>query len=317
MPPIVVLGASGFVGRSLVRRLAADDHAVTAVTRSVAAFADGVTSVMAGTLGPHSGWTRTLTGAAAAIHLASAASARGAHDADGWIAAEAETARHVAQEIARARVPQAILLSSILVHGEKTGAMPFQAQLPLAPATLYARGKVRIEQEMTEVLAGSRTRLAILRPPPIYGPEVGHGFRTLMQWVRHAPVLPFRSIRNRRSLLYRENLVDLVSHILRRPNPVRGVYLVRDDEELSTPELVRRLGSELRHRPVLVPCPVALLHGIGGMLRRSEMVERLTRSLQVDDHAMRTELGWSPPHGTDMGLAATCRWFLEQERDRP
>jgi len=317
MQPIVVLGAAGFVGRALVRRLAADGHAVTAVTRGPATFADGVGTVAAGTLGPESSWSRTLNGAAAVIHLASAASARGAQDTDSWIDAEAMTARHVAQEIAHAQVPQAILLSSILVHGESTGPAPFRAEQPLAPATPYARAKTRIEQEMSEVLASSGTALAVLRPPPIYGPGVGHGFRTLMQWVRHAPVLPFRSIRNRRSLLYRESLVDLISHILRRPGPVRGAHLVRDDEELSTPELVRRLGIPLRHQPALVPCPVALLHGIGRMLGRIEMVERLTQSLQIDDQASRAALGWNPPHGTDAGFSETCRWFLEQERDRP
>jgi nucleoside-diphosphate-sugar epimerase len=317
MPPIVVLGAAGFVGRALVRRLTADGHAVIAVTRRPAALGADITVVAAGDLTPQSGWSRTLEGASAVIHLASAPNARSAGaDLEAWIDAEAEIARHVALEIARASVPQAILLSSILVHGESTSDAPFRADFPIAPTQPYARAKARIEHEMREVLDGGATALAVLRPPLIYGPEVGLRFQTLLRLVRRAPVLPFASIRNRRSLLYRENLVDLLSHILSSPVPVPGTYLARDDEDLSTPELVRRLGVPLGHVPILFPCPAALLQVAGHMIGRGEIVDRLTQSLQVDDAASRRALGWSPPHAIDAGLTATCRWFLDQEKGR-
>ena len=318
MPRIVVLGAAGFVGRALVRRLARDGHAVTAVTRGPAALGDGIAVVPAGTLGPQSGWSRTLDGAAAVIHLASAPTARGAGpDAQAWIAAEAATARHVAEEIAQARVPQVILLSSILAHGEHTIDTPFRADQPLAPATPYGRAKAQIEREMSMGLAATETALAILRPPLLYGPEVGYRFRMLMGLVRRAPVLPFASIRNRRGLLFRENLVDLVSHILRCPEPVAGVYLARDEEELSTPELVRRLGAALGHAPLLLPCPPALLRAAGRMIGRGDIIDRLTQSLQLDDSAARRALGWMPPHSVEAGFGATCRWYLDQQQRRP
>ncbi|HUK10596.1 MAG TPA: NAD-dependent epimerase/dehydratase family protein [Stellaceae bacterium] len=315
MPPIVVLGAAGFIGRALVRRLAADGRDVIAVTRRTATFGPGIKVVTSSDLVPSSGWSRTLAGADAAIHLASPPHARSAGtDIEAWITAVAGTARHVAEEIARARVPQAILLSSVLVHGEATAEIPFRADQPLAPATPYARAKVRTEQEMRALLANSDTALAVIRPPLVYGPEAGYRFQLLLRLVLRAAVLPLAGIRNRRSMIYRENLVDLLSHILVRPKPVQGAYLARDDDELSTPELVRRIGARLGHVPALLPCPVPLLRTAGRLLGRSEIVDRLTQSLQVDDRATRLALDWSPPHGVDAGLAETCRWFLAQKK---
>jgi nucleoside-diphosphate-sugar epimerase len=214
-------------------------------------------------------------------------------------------------------VPQAILLSSVLVHGEATAEAPFRADQPLAPASPYAHAKARIEQEMGDVLANSDTALAVIRPPLVYGPEAGERFQTLLRLVQRAAVLPLAAIRNRRSLIFRENLVDLLSHILMKPEPVRGAYLARDDDELSTPELVRRIGAHLGHVPILLPCPIALLQAVGRLLGGGEIVDRLTQSLQIDDRSTRIALDWSPPHGVDAGLAETCRWFLDQRKNRP
>jgi nucleoside-diphosphate-sugar epimerase len=271
--------------------------------------------VIAGDLAAQSDWRRALAGATAAVHLAQASHDRAAgSDVEAWISAEARTARCVAEAIVRARMPQAILLSSVLVHGESTTDAPFRAEQPVDPSTPYARAKVRIEDEMRTVLHEGNTALAVIRPPVIYGPEASPRFRLLLRLVKSAPVLPFGSIRNRRSMLYRENLVDLLSHILKRPSPVSGVYLARDDDELSTPELVRRIGAHVGHVPILAPFPCALLRATGYMIGRGDIVDRLTQSLTLDDRSARLALGWSPPHGTEAGLAETCRWFLNREK---
>jgi nucleoside-diphosphate-sugar epimerase len=315
MRPIVVLGAAGFVGRALVRRLTADGNLVIAVTRRAADLGPAVTTIAAGDLARNSDWSRSLEGAAAVVHLASAANARGAGvRIDEWIEAETEVARHVAIQIARARVPRAILLSSILVHGESTTGAPFRADQPLAPARPYARAKVCVEETMRAVLGTSGTALAILRPPLVYGPEVGIRFQMLLRLVRRSPMLPFASLHGRRSLIYRENLVDLLSHILSGPTSAQGAYVVRDDDELTTAELTRRLGAALGHAPILLSCPPILLRAAGHMLGCGEIVDRLVLPLEIDDRASRLALGWAPPHSVDVGISATCRWFLDRER---
>jgi nucleoside-diphosphate-sugar epimerase len=104
-------------------------------------------------------------------------------------------------------------------------------------------------------LRDAETALAVVRAPLVYGADVRGSFLALLRLILHAPALPFASISNRRSFLYRENLVDLLVHILRAREPVRGAFLVTDGEDLSTPALVRQIGCELGRTPALLPCP--------------------------------------------------------------
>jgi UDP-N-acetyl-alpha-D-quinovosamine dehydrogenase len=197
-----------------------------------------------------------------------------------------------------------------LVHGPSSGETRFRADQPPAPADTYAHAKLAIEQAMQTTLADGASALAIIRPPLVYGAEVGARFRALLRLVQRAPMLPFAGIQNRRSLLYRENLADLIVRIVAQPQPIAGCFLARDDEEPSTPALVRRLGHHLGHTPLLLPCPAAWLRGAARILGQSGAIDRLTRSLRVDDQTTRAVLRWSPPYDLDEGLRETCRWFL-------
>jgi nucleoside-diphosphate-sugar epimerase len=318
MAHIVVLGAGGFIGGSLAARLAALGAAIRAVTRRPTALPSGLSAIAMGDLTPHTDWTQVLDGARGVVHLASGSnpSAGAATSAD-WVETEVAAAAHLARCAVTARVRQLVLVSTIKVHGEETypGA-PLTADCPPAPADIYSKVKLRTEQAMAEVVASSGTALAVIRPPIVYGPGVKGNFRALLRLVRHAPVLPFASIKNRRSLIYRENLIDLIVEVLRRPVPVRGVFLARDGEDLSTPELIRRIGRHFGRTPILLPSPDGALSLAGRMLGQAAAVDRLTQSIEVDDRATRMSLGWVPRVGVNEGLAATCRWFLEWERSR-
>jgi nucleoside-diphosphate-sugar epimerase len=315
MTRIVVLGAGGFIGRALVARLAREtvSLSVVAASRRPVALVPAATGLVTGDLSPATDWGPWLVGADSVVHLATSALARDeSAAARARIEAEVATARALAASAARSGLRQLVLMSSIKAHGDATREAPFRAEMPLAPAGLYATAKARIESAMREGLAESATALAVIRPPLVFGPGVGGNFRALLRLVRWAPALPFASIANRRSFVYRENLVDLVARILLRPEPTRGALLVRDGEDLSTPELVRRIGRHFGRSPALLPCPLPLLRALGHGLGRGEAVEQLTRSLRVDDGATRDSLGWTPPFGTDEGLAATCRWYLDR-----
>ena len=82
-------------------------------------------------------------------------------------------------------------------------------------------------------------------------------------------------------------------------------YLVSDGEDLSTPNLLRRLGEALGRPARLWPCPPALLLPAARLLGRGAQMERLLGSLRVDDRKIRRELGWAPPYSVADGLKAT------------
>jgi len=317
MARIVILGAAGFIGQALAARLVSDGQSVMAISRRPGTVSPQVPALAIGDLTASTDWRPIFEGAASVVHLASRAHQPTVSSAlADWIEAEAAVAAHLAASAALARVRQVVLVSSVKVHGEATQDAPFRADQALAPADPYGHAKARMESVMTQALESTDTALAIVRPPLVYGAGVRANFLALLRLVRRAPALPFAGIANRRSLVYRETLVDLLAHILNQPAPVRGAFLVRDGEDLSTPELVRRIGGQLGRTPALLPCPLWALRLGARALGQGAAIDRLTESLQLDDDATRRALSWSPPFGVDEALAATCRWFLETEGTR-
>jgi nucleoside-diphosphate-sugar epimerase len=283
---------------------------VVAVLRRPVALPGTVETRLLGDLDAATDWAGLLGGARAVVHLASRAHARVA-DEQRWIEGEAATAAALARAAVRAGITRIVLLSSIKVLGEATGDLPFRAHQPPAPEDVYGLAKWRMEEAM-RAIAGDA--LTIIRPPLVYGPGVKANFRTLIRLVDSGLPLPFASIDNRRSLVCVDNLVDLLETALAHPAASGGVFLLRDDEEVSTPELVRRIARALGRRARLLPCPPALLRLAASIALRRGAADRLISSLRVDDLATRQRLGWRPRVALDDGIAATCRRYREEAR---
>lgn len=301
--PVVILGAAGFIGRALVDHLVAKGFAVRAVTRSTAAFAPSVEARVAGTLDRHSDWRGLLHGARAMIHLASRAHAPPGDAA--WLATERDTAAALAAAAAAASVERTILLSSIKVLGEATTDRPFSATSQPDPRDAYGHAKLAIETAMREHGAPG---LTIIRPSLVYGPEVKGNFRALLRWIDRRVPLPLGAIRNRRAFVFRDNLLALIETATIHPAAAGQIFLVRDDEEIGTPQLVREIGRRIGAPARLFPVPSWLLRTATG--------DRLVGSLTLDDSVTRARLGWRPPFSLSDGLDATCRWFVDAEGAR-
>jgi nucleoside-diphosphate-sugar epimerase len=297
--PILVLGAAGFIGSALVAYLTRAGIAVTAVSRRDT-----------GTLEASSDWSALLEGCRAVVHLASLAHAPAAGTA--WIDAEAATAAALAAAARGAGVERIVLLSSIKVHGDDTGTGRFRASDRPAPGDDYGRCKLAIEQAM----AAEGGRLVVLRPPLVYGPGVKGNFLALLRLVAAGVPLPLASVANRRSVVFLDNLLDLIAIALSNER-ANGAYLVRDNDEVSTPVLVRMIARGLGRRARLFPCPPALVRAAGRLAGRTEAALRLTGSLSVDDQPTRDALGWRPRVNLANGIAATCRWFRAERGPGP
>ena len=263
-----------------------------------------VTRENTGTLSAQTDWPALLDGAHIVIHLATAASPRLDRARFGDEIATAEALGRAAERCGVARL---ILMSSIRAMGENSGAEPFRADAPPAPSDDYGRAKLAIETALAGVPG-----LAILRPPLVYGPGVIDSFKTLMAVVARGVPLPVASIHNRRAFIFIENLLDVIEKLFALETP-GGVYLLRDNEEVSTPELLRRIARHLGCSPRMLPFPPSLLRLALNIMGRGGMAAALIGSLSIDDSATRTRLGWTPRISLDDGIAATCRAF----RDRP
>lgn len=318
--PVAVIGAAGFIGRALCARLSAGGTPVIAVVRGPTNFGAGIEVRVSGTLSPATDWASLLAGADASVHLASRAhAALPAGEIEAWIAAEAAAAAAWAEGARAAGLRRLVLMSSIKVLGDATGEAPFTTASPAAPDDAYGRAKWAMEQAVRRSvgIGAGGPEVAIVRPPLVYGPGVKANFRALIRLVDRGLPLPLASVDNRRSLVGIDNLVDLVVALLSHPGAPGGTFLVRDAEDVSTPDLLRRLARHLGRPARLFPFPPALLRLGARLAGRADQADRVLGWLQVDDRETRGTLGWRPPLSLDDGLAATCRWYRGAARSDP
>ncbi|HMA87179.1 MAG TPA: NAD-dependent epimerase/dehydratase family protein, partial [Burkholderiales bacterium] len=265
-----------------------------------AKLANGVQYVDTGDLAGYADWPRILEGAVALVHLAGIAH-RAERDERRLDEVNVRTAEKAARAAASAKA-RFLFVSSAKVHGDETATRPFRAQDDFAPRDAYSRTKVAAERAIGSIPG---LGLTVLRPPLVYGPCVKANFLALMTAIGRGFPLPLSSVRNRRSLLYVGNLAHAVVRCLETPTSVGGTYMIADGPPVSTPQLCRALGKALGRPAHLFPFPVPVLELHAGM-------RRLTRSLELDDSAIRSELGWHPPYTFEEGLRLTAEWYLAQ-----
>jgi nucleoside-diphosphate-sugar epimerase len=124
--------------------------------------------------------------------------------------------------------------------------------------------------------------------------------------------LPLASVDNKRSFIYVDNLVDAIATCIENPAAAGQTYLVSDDQDVSTPELVRMLAEALDVQPRLFPCPELLLFIAGRLSGKGQVVDRLIGSLVVDISKIKRELGWQPPVSMQEGIKKTAEWYLDE-----
>lgn len=293
--PVVVTGASGFVGGAVVGRLRADGIAVRPVVRTPGK--GGPDAVCGPALGPEADWMPVLAGAAAVVHAAAHVHIEPA----GGEAARADFhrinvdgTRRLAEQAAAAGVRRFLFISSIGVNGPRADR-PFTEDDKPAPQGSYAESKLEAETALREVCGRTGMEWVVIRPPLVYGPHAPGNFARLVRWMARGVPLPLGAVHNRRTLVAIDNLVDLIVTCLHSEAAAGQLFLAGDGESLSTPELLRTVAQARGRHARLLPVPVALLRAAAAVVGRSADAERLCGSLEVDIGKARRLLGWAPP----------------------
>jgi UDP-glucose 4-epimerase len=314
MSRILVTGGGGFVGQVLIRVLTDSGCQVRAAVRdsSRVITAD---QVVVGNIDGATEWSHALEGIDTVIHLAARVHVlRDTPDHDrAYFQVNTEGTRQLARQAAASGVERFVYLSSIKVNGERTFGTAFRPEDPVNPIGPYAISKHHAEVSLTEVSSRGTMRLAIVRPPLIYGPHVRANFLRLLHWVHRGLPLPFGRVRNRRSLVSVWNVCDLLRQLA--GCSAEGVFMVSDGTDLSTPELIRILASSMGQGANLIDIPEAWLKALARCGGKQEELERLCGSLVVDIARTRREVDWEPALSAHESLARTAAWFLA-ERNR-
>jgi nucleoside-diphosphate-sugar epimerase len=103
--------------------------------------------------------------------------------------------------------------------------------------------------------------------------------------------------------------VDLIMTCLSHPAAANQTFLVSDGEDLSTAELLKRMGAAMGYPARLFYLPPALLKLGAQAVNKPGIYQRLCGSLQLDIAKTRRFLGWRPPVSADEGLRRAAEGF--------
>lgn len=317
---VLLTGASGFLGAAawlaLQRRGAVVRPVFRTQTSALRSGGGGESAVIGLSLDASTDWTQILVGMDAVVHAA--ARVHVMHDTatdplTEFRRVNVQGTLRLARQAAAAGVRRFIFISSIKVNGEATApGVPFFADDLPVPLDPYGVSKMEAEQGLRDIAAETGMEVVIVRPPLVYGPGVKANFQAMMRWLARGIPLPLGAIDNRRSLVALGNLVDLIVTCIDHPAAANQTFLVSDGEDLSTTQLLQRMGQALGQPARLVPVPPALLRLGAALFGRPAVAQRLCGSLQVDISKTRQLLGWAPPLSVDEGLKKAAEGYLRE-----
>ena len=309
---VLVTGACGFIGQAVSADLRLKGYKVTGALRQRDAVREleSVDYVCMGNMDEATDWLPVVKGVDCIVHLAARVHLMTEITQESFAEFRrfnVDLTLNLARQAAAAGVRRFVFVSSVKVNGENTAfGQPFSAEDTPRPIDSYGVSKLEAERLLIQLAESTDMEVVIIRPPLVYGPGVKANFAVMMRWLQRGVPLPLGAVHNQRSLVALENVVDLIVSCLTHPAAANQTFLVSDGEDVSTTELLRRMGQALGCPARLVPVPISWLKLAAAGLGKPELAQRLCGSLQVDISKTRQMLGWSPPLTIEQGLEKTA-----------
>lgn len=304
---ILITGANGFIGAALSERLVEIGQTVRGSVRSQGTLVNCTETVSVGAINENTNWKYALAKINIVIHLAARVHVMNESSVDplrDYRIVNVEGTVNLAKQAASIGVKRFIYISTIKVNGESTqSGVPFKADDEPNPLDPYGISKYEAELELKKIAEKTGMELVIIRPPLVYGKGVKANFGNLIRLLKSGLPLPFLAIKNnRRSFVSVDNLNDLIITCLEHPNAVGQIFLVSDNEDISTKDLIVRLGASLGISVKLFYVPIIFLKLISILIDRRQLFQRLCYSLELDINKTKSLLNWTPPFSIDKCL---------------
>lgn len=314
---ILLTGATGFVGSAVLTQLTLNSGVAvrTYGRRAPLGLQLGSTnniSHIIGELGADVDYTSALHSVDVVIHCAAQAHI-GKNFTDRQVAFHQinyDGTLKLARQASNAGVKRFVFISSIGVNGSYNQQGPFKYDDVAAPWDEYTQSKYAAELGLRQLAKDTGLEVVIIRPPLVYGVNAPGNFGKLTHAVRHGRWLPLGAIYNQRSFVAVDNLVDLIINCVTHPHATNQTFLVSDDQDISTTQLLEMMSRAAGKSPRLLPVPMSWLRLAGKLTGKQAVIERLCGNLQVDISHTKTTLGWQPPISLDEGIK---RCFIEDK----
>lgn len=297
---ILLTGATGFLGSALAEQLLQQGFRVRAPIRAGGRVPTGVEPVAYEGLEMPVAWTPLLAGVDAIVHAAAIAHIGPSVPEDLYSRVNTEATLHLARA-AEGRVGRMIFISSIRAQSGAIARTLLDESLAPAPTDAYGRSKLAAE----EGLAKLNLMTASLRPPVIYGAGVKANMAALLRLARTRFPLPFGGLTAPRSIVSTENIASAVIHMLHKPVPLTGPYIVADPHPTSIAAMIRAMRHAMGRSSLVFPFPESLIGAALTLIGARRTWQTLAGPLAVTPQKLLSS-GWQPAHDfSDDGIA---RW---------
>lgn len=246
---------------------------------------------------------RSFTGIDVVVHLAGKAHQMTQIDDRIYFEVNTELTKKLYRKAVAENVPHFIYISSTKVYGDHPVGVLNETSPP-HPDDAYGKSKLEAETFLLE--QKDNCRVAIIRPPLVYGPGVkGNMIKMLRLSAKKWP-LPFKGMNNRRSMVFVDNLIGLINTVAQKK--ATGVFVAGDAAPVSTTQLVELMRKAMNREPGLFRLP-----GIGrAFIKKLKpgLYTRLFGSYEVSPAAGFKQLDFVPPYSTEYGINETVQWYL-------
>jgi len=307
---IALTGCTGFVGKALLSDLVLNNHDVQCYTRHDFKIDVG-RKILIKDISSETEWP-DLDGVDCVVHVAARAHVMNETVVDPLLEfrrVNVDGTLNFARQAIEAGVNRFIFISSIKVNGEGETHRVYRFDDPAAPEDDYGLSKWEAEQALKALCSESAMELVVIRPPLIYGPGVKGNLALLAKAIDKGLPLPLGAIKNQRDMLSLNNLIDLIKTCIEHPAAAGQVFLCCDNEPVSTPQLIKLIGSGRGKNARLWPVPVFVLSMLACLAGRQAMFKRLSSDFRIDSQHTMNTLDWTPPYS----VAQSMRWAFAKK----
>ena len=314
---VFITGASGFIGRALYDRYAADGEEVIGCDL----VPDPERGIVAGDVGEAGPWQEHAAGCQLLIHTAATVSFRLERREEFWRSNVLGTANALAAA-RRAGARRFVHFSSVTVFGFEFPDGVDERYPVHNTYVPYPDSKIASEQVVLQAHVEGRVPCTIVRPGDVYGPRS-----------RVWALIPAQLIKARRftlpgggrgihSPVYIDNLVDGVVLAARSPEAIGQIVTLSDGIGVPYREFFAPYAELVGRRLITLPTPVAL--GSAAVIQRLARLapadneinvasaRYLSRTGTYSIEKARRVLGWEPQVSVVEGLQRTVAWLREQ-----
>ncbi len=320
--PVLVTGASGFVGSHLVEKLAQNKVRVHLLVRKTSKipFKPGpLMRLCYGDVTDLDSVKAAAKGVKVIYHLAGILRGSSFQKLN---EVNAEGTRNVCEAALGVKgLERLVYVSSLSAAGPSRDGKPLKESLPCQPVSLY--GETKLKGEEIALAYRKKLPVTVLRPGAVYGPRETD-ILAYFKMVRDGWVL-VPSLKQKVSFVYVEDLVNAILLAGQSAKAIGQIYFVSDGETFTWQELTERIGKTTNRTFKTLAIPMGMvkvvahlgelaekISGKASMLNVDKVKEAFYTDWTCDNGKIRSQLGFKPAWDIEKGVGDTAAFYLKE-----